>query len=124
MERHKRRWSVIYEGDVGSAWEWCQINIHTSCDVPAPLNQRRTTIFDVSAAIQAPSVNRMFPLRIKNDDVSIDMDYWCRSTPMVKYGRSCGAHDLRATMCIEKKTTRQLGRKEFFCECVVACCCC
>ena len=19
----KRRWSVIYEGDVGSAWEWC-----------------------------------------------------------------------------------------------------
>ena len=37
MVRHKRRWSVIYEGDVGSAWEWCQIKLHTSCDVPAPL---------------------------------------------------------------------------------------
>ena len=36
MVRHKRRWSVIYEGDVGSAWEWCQIKLHTSCDAPAP----------------------------------------------------------------------------------------
>ena len=31
--RHKRRWSVIYEGDVGSAWEWCQIKLHTCSHV-------------------------------------------------------------------------------------------
>ena len=46
MERHKRRWSVIYEGDVGSAWEWCQIKLHTSCDVPTPLNHLKTTVVD------------------------------------------------------------------------------
>ena len=38
MVRRKRRWSVIYEGDVGSAEEWCQIKLHTSCDVPAVVN--------------------------------------------------------------------------------------
>ena len=33
MEHHKRRWSVIYEGDVGSAWEWCEIKLHTCSHV-------------------------------------------------------------------------------------------
>ena len=49
--RHKRRWSVIYEGDVGSAWEWCQIKLHTSCDVPAMLNQLKTTVVDGARSI-------------------------------------------------------------------------
>ena len=39
MVHYKRRWSVIYEEDVSSACEWCQINLHTSRDVSAPLNQ-------------------------------------------------------------------------------------
>ena len=39
MEHHRGRRSVICEGDVGSAWEWCQIKLHTSRDVPALLNQ-------------------------------------------------------------------------------------
>ena len=56
MERHKRRWSVIYEGDVGSAEEGCQIKLHTSCGVPAPLNQLRTTVVDDSRSIFAPTV--------------------------------------------------------------------
>ena len=56
MERHKRRWSVIYEGDVGSAWEWYQINLHTSCDVPAPLNQLKTTVVDAAQSFFAPAV--------------------------------------------------------------------
>ena len=56
MERHKRRWSVIYEGDVGSGWEWCQIKLHTSCDVPAPLNQLKTTVVDGARSIFAPAV--------------------------------------------------------------------
>ena len=54
MVRHKRRWSVIYEGDVGSAWEWCQIKLHTSCDVPAPLNHLETTMFDQRAPTFVP----------------------------------------------------------------------
>ena len=37
MVRYKRRWSVIYEGDV---------KLHTSCDVPAPFNQFKTTVVD------------------------------------------------------------------------------
>ena len=45
-ECQKRRCSVICEGDVGSAWEWCQIKLHTSCDVPATLNQLKTTVVD------------------------------------------------------------------------------
>ena len=56
MEHHKRRWSVIYEGDVGSAWEWCQIKLHTSCDVPATLNQLKTTVVDGARSIFAPAV--------------------------------------------------------------------
>ena len=56
MEHHKRRWSVIYEGDVGSAWEWCQIKLHTSCDVPAPLNQLKTTVVDGARSIFALAV--------------------------------------------------------------------
>jgi len=54
VEHHKRRWSVIYEGDVGSAWEWCQIELHTSCDVPAPLNHLKTTVVD-GARLSSPS---------------------------------------------------------------------
>ena len=56
MERHKRRWSVIYEGDVGSGWEWCQIKLHTTCDVPATLNQLKTTVVDGARSIFAPAV--------------------------------------------------------------------
>ena len=54
--RHKRRWSVICEGDLGSAGEWCQINLHTSCGVPAPLNQLKTTVVDNARSIFAPTV--------------------------------------------------------------------
>ena len=56
MERHKRRWSVIYEGDVGNGWEWCQIKLHTTCDVPATLNQLKTTVVDGARSIFAPTV--------------------------------------------------------------------
>ena len=56
MVRYKRRWSVIYEGDVGSAWEWCQIKLHTSCDVPATLNQLKTTVVDGARSIFAPTL--------------------------------------------------------------------
>ena len=56
MVRHKRRWSVIYEGDVGSAGKWCQIKLHTSCDVPAPLNHLKTTVVDGARSIFAPTV--------------------------------------------------------------------
>ena len=56
MERHKRRWSVIYEGDVGSAWEWYHINLHTSCDVHATLNHLKTTVVDGARSIFAPTV--------------------------------------------------------------------
>ena len=56
MERYKRRWSVICEGDVGSAWEWCQTNLHTSCDVPAMLNHFGTTFVDGARSIFAPTV--------------------------------------------------------------------
>ena len=56
MERYKRRWSVIYEGDVGSAGEWCQINLHTSCDVPAPLNHLETTVVNGARSIFALTV--------------------------------------------------------------------
>ena len=56
MEHHKRRCSVIYEGDVGSAWEWCQIKFHTSCDVPATLIQLKTTVVDGPRSIFAPTV--------------------------------------------------------------------
>ena len=54
--RYKRRWSIIYEGDVGSAWEWCQIKLPTFCDVPAPLNQLKTTVVDGARSIFAPTV--------------------------------------------------------------------
>ena len=57
MERYKRRWSVICERDVGSAWEWCQTNLHTSCDVPAPLNHLKTTVVDVARSIFAFAQN-------------------------------------------------------------------
>ena len=56
MARHKRRWSVIYEADVGSAREWCQIKLHTSCDVPAPFKQLKTTVVDGARSIFAPTV--------------------------------------------------------------------
>ena len=56
MARHKRRCGVIYEGDVGSAWEWFQIKLRTSCDIPAPLNQLKTTVVDDARSIFAPTV--------------------------------------------------------------------
>ena len=56
MERYKRRWSVIYEGDVGSARDWCQIKLHTSCDVPAARNHLKTTVVDSARSIFAPTV--------------------------------------------------------------------
>ena len=56
MEHHKRGWSVIYEGDVGSAWELCQIKLHTSCDVPATLNQLKTAVVDDARSISALAV--------------------------------------------------------------------
>ena len=56
MERHKRRWSVIYEGDVGSAWEWGQIKLHTSCDALAPLNQLKTTVVNGAQTFSALAV--------------------------------------------------------------------
>ena len=43
-ERHRGHRSVIHAGDVSGAVEWRQIKLKISCDVPAPLNQRRTTI--------------------------------------------------------------------------------
>ena len=76
MVRHKRRGSVIYEGDVGSAGEWCQINLHTSCDVPAPLNQLKTTVVDGARSIFTPTVvscpdhkyfTKMLPGRSQSD---------------------------------------------------------
>ena len=45
-ERHRGHWSVIYEEDIGSAWEWCQIKLKTSCDVSVPLNHLKTTVLD------------------------------------------------------------------------------
>ena len=53
-EHHKGHRSVIYAGDSSSAVEWRQIKLRTSCDVPAPLNQRRTIIVDVSRSIFVP----------------------------------------------------------------------
>ena len=56
MEHQKRRWSVICEGDVGSAVEWRQIILRTSCDIPAPLNHLKTTVVDGARSIFAPTV--------------------------------------------------------------------
>ena len=88
--RYKRRWSVIYEGDVGSAWEWCQIKLHTSCDVPAPLNHLKTTVVDGAPSIFAPTLvsspdQKTFPKNAPGTivkgrwEVSMDME---RSTPV------------------------------------------
>ena len=55
-ERHRGHRSVIYAGDVGGAWEWREIKPKTSCDVPAPLNQRRTTTFDQRAPTFVPTL--------------------------------------------------------------------
>ena len=70
--RQKRRWSVIYEGDVGSAWDGYQIKLHTSCDVPAPLNQLKTTVVDGARSIFAPMVvscpdQKHFPKMLPDD---------------------------------------------------------
>ena len=56
VEHHKRRWGVIYEGDIGSAWEWCQINLHASCDVPATLHHLNTTVVGDARSIFAPTL--------------------------------------------------------------------
>jgi hypothetical protein len=76
--RHKRRWSIIYEGDVGSAGEWCQIKLHTSCDVPPPLNHLKTTVVDGARSIFAPTVvvidkyfEFFFVLFLRNDKNTI-----------------------------------------------------
>ena len=53
VKRHRGHRSVIYKGNVRSAWEWRQIKLKTSCDVPAPLNQLETAIacgFELSVA--------------------------------------------------------------------------
>ena len=55
-ERHRGQRSVIYTGDVGGAVEWRQINLYTSCDVPAPLNQLRTNTFDQRAPTFVPTL--------------------------------------------------------------------
>ena len=55
-ERHRGHRSVIYTEDVGGAVEWRQIKLKTSCGVPAPLNQRRTTIFDQRAPTFVPTL--------------------------------------------------------------------
>ena len=55
-ERHRGHRSVIYAGDVGGAVEWREIKLKTSCDVPAPLNQRRTTILDQRAPTFVPTL--------------------------------------------------------------------
>ena len=57
LEHHKRCWSVIYEEYIGSAWEWCQIKLHTLCDVPAVPNQLRTTVVDGAQSIFAPDAS-------------------------------------------------------------------
>ena len=56
MERHRDHRRVIYAGDVGSAVEWREIKLKTSCDVPAPPNQRRTTTFDQRAPTFVPTL--------------------------------------------------------------------
>ena len=56
MEHHRGHRSVIYERDVGDAVEWRQIKLKTSCGVPAPLNQRRTTTFDQRAPTFVPTL--------------------------------------------------------------------
>ena len=55
-ERHRGHRSVIHAGDVSGAVEWRQIKLKTSCDVPTPLNQRRTTIFDQRAPTFVPTL--------------------------------------------------------------------
>ena len=54
MEHHEGDRN-IYEGDVGSAWEWRQIKFYTSC-VSAALNQLGTIVFDASRSISTPTV--------------------------------------------------------------------
>ena len=55
-ERHRGHRSVIYAGDVGSAVEWCQIQLKTSCDVRAVLNHLGTTVIDILQSFSAPAV--------------------------------------------------------------------
>ena len=44
------------EKDVAGASQSHQNKLHTSCDVPAPLNQRKTTVVNGSQSIFAPTV--------------------------------------------------------------------
>ena len=44
------------EEDVAGASQSHQIKLHTSCDVPAPLNQLKTTVVDGAQSIFAPTV--------------------------------------------------------------------
>ena len=56
MERHRGHRSVIYEGDVGIAWEWREIKLYTSCDVPATLNQLGTIVVGGSRSMFVPTL--------------------------------------------------------------------
>ena len=67
-ERHRGHRSVIYAGDVGGAVEWRQIKLKTSCDVPATLNQRRTTTFDQRAPTFVPTLVLSPDPNTENDD--------------------------------------------------------
>ena len=55
-ERHRGHRSVIYEGDASGAWEWRQIKLKTTCDVPAALNQRRTIVVGGSRSMFVPTL--------------------------------------------------------------------
>ena len=55
-ERHRGHRSVIYTGDVGGAVEWRQINLKTSCDVPATLNHLGTIVVGGSRSIFVPTL--------------------------------------------------------------------
>ena len=111
MEHHKRRWSVIYEGDVGSAGEWRQIKLHTSCDVSATLNQLKTTVVDGARSIFAPTVvsspdqkhfPKMLPGRSQKDVgrspwTCNGAQYWSWTTHGTKGSRYTSAADVQST---------------------------
>jgi hypothetical protein len=61
VEHHKKGIGVLYAKETSvvlgtGAGEWCQINLHTSCDVLAPLNHLETTVVDGARSIFTPTV--------------------------------------------------------------------
>ena len=74
-ERHRDHRSVIHTGDVGGAMEWREIKLKTSCDVPAPLNQRRTTTFDQRAPTFVPTLASFLYQHFKNTGKKIKIAY-------------------------------------------------